>query len=176
MPRSSYDFSVCDFLYDFLDTVGDRGLRRMCLQFIRAPCDFLICHLSTFSYKNARRSYGSRMSPQIVRIYRTEPVRCPYEVPIRFDKKTKGGRTVVVGSPQTVSGYRTESLGLLTDASVTFGLRLACDDRTMPFFAFSCGPRRVTRCSYHSTTSYDFRSLYDLVIVCTITNFKIVRP
>ena len=41
---------------------------------------------------------------------------------------------VVVGSPQTVSGYRTESLGLLTDALVTFGLRLACHDRTMPFF------------------------------------------
>ena len=75
---------------------------------------------------------------------------------------------VVVGSPQTVSGYRTESLGLLTDALVTFGLRLACDDRTMPFFAFSCGLRRLT--------SYDLRSLYDLVIVCTITNFKIVRP
>ena len=84
---------------------------------------------------------------------------------------------VVVGSPQTVSGYRTESLGLLTDALVTFGLRLACNDRTMPFYAFSCGLRRVTlRCPYDSTTSYDLRSLYDLVIVCTITNFKIVRP
>ena len=33
---------------------------------------------------------------------------------------------VVVGSPQTLSGYRTESLGFLTDALVTFGLRLAC--------------------------------------------------
>ena len=48
---------------------------------------FLICHLSTFSYKHARRSYGSRMSPQIVRRYRTDPVRCPYGVPIRFDTK-----------------------------------------------------------------------------------------
>ena len=119
----------------------------MCLQFIRASCDFLICYLSTFSYKNARRSYGSRMSPQIVRRYRTDPVRCPYDVPIRFDTKTQGGCTVVVGSPQTVSGYCTESLGLLTDASITFGLRLACDDRAMPFFAFSCGLRRVSlRC------------------------------
>ena len=91
LPRSSYDFSVCDFLYDFLDIVGDRGLRRtcMCLQFIQASCDFLICHLSTFSYKNARRSYGSRMSPQIVRRYRTDPVRCPYGVPIRSDTKRK---------------------------------------------------------------------------------------
>ena len=62
-------------------------------------------------------------------------------------------------------------LGLLTDASVTFGLRLACDDRTMPFFAFSCGLRRVTlRCPYDSTTSYDLRSLYDFVIVSAITN------
>ena len=87
LPRSSYDFSVCDFLYDFLDIVGDRGLRRMCLQFIRASCDFLICQFCdlTFSYKNARRSYGSRMTPQIVRRYRTDPVRCPYGVPIRFD-------------------------------------------------------------------------------------------
>ena len=23
LPRSSYDFSVCDFLYDFVDIVGD---------------------------------------------------------------------------------------------------------------------------------------------------------
>ena len=30
LPRSSYDFSVCDFLYDFVDIVEDRGLRRMC--------------------------------------------------------------------------------------------------------------------------------------------------
>ena len=37
----------------------------------------------------ARRSYGSRMSPQIVRRYRTDPVRCPYGVPIRFDTKRK---------------------------------------------------------------------------------------
>ena len=38
----------------------------------------------------------------------------------------QGGRTVVVGSPQTLSGNRTESLGLLTDSSVTFG---PCDVR-----------------------------------------------
>ena len=31
--------------------------------------------------------------------------------------------SVVVGSPQTLSGNRTESLGLSTDALVTFGLR-----------------------------------------------------
>ena len=84
LPRSSYDFSVCDFLYDFLDIVGDRGLRRMCLHMF-----FLICHLSTFSYKNARRSCGSRMSPQIVRRYHRDPVRCPYGVDIRFDTKRK---------------------------------------------------------------------------------------
>ena len=41
----------------------------------------------------------------------------------------------------------------------------------MPIFAFSCGLRRVTlRCPYDSTTFYDLRSLYDFVIVCTITN------
>ena len=34
------------------------------------------------------------------------------------------------------SGYRTESLGIMTDALVTLGLQLACDDRTMPIFAF----------------------------------------
>ena len=53
----------------------------------------------------------------------------------------------------------------------------------MPFFAFSCGLRRVTiRCPYDSTASYgflrlptasyDLRSLYDFVVVCTFTNFK----
>ena len=36
-----------------------------------------------------RRSYGSRMSPQIVRRYRTDPVLCSYGVPIRFDTKRK---------------------------------------------------------------------------------------
>ena len=61
--------------------------------------------------------------------------------------------------------------------------RLTCDDRTMPFFAFSCGLRRVTlQCPYDSTVSYgflrlptasyDLRSLYDFVVVCTFTNFK----
>ena len=39
--------------------------------------------------KRTWRSYGSRMSPQIVRRYRTDPVRCPYGVPIRFDTKRK---------------------------------------------------------------------------------------
>ena len=52
-------------------------------------------------------------------------------------------RKVVVGSPQTLCGNCTESLGILTDAFVTFGLRLAGDDRTMPFFALSCGHRLV---------------------------------
>ena len=53
----------------------------------------------------------------------------------------------------------------------------------MPFFAFSCGLRRVTlRCPYDSTASYGFLrlptasydlcSLYDFVVVCTFTNFK----
>ena len=66
-----------------------------------------------------------------------------------------------------------ESLGLLTDALVTFGLRLACDYRTMQIFAFPCSLRRVIlRCHYDSTTSYDLHCLYDFVIVCTITNFK----
>ena len=79
-----------------------------------------------------------------------------------------GGRTVVVWSPQILRGYRTES-----DALVTFDLRLACDDRTMPIFAFSCGLHRMPlRRPYDSTTSYDLRSLYDFVIVRNITNFK----
>ena len=39
--------------------------------------------------QNARRSYDSRMSPQIVRRYRMDPLRCPYGVPIRFDTKRK---------------------------------------------------------------------------------------
>ena len=29
LPRSLYDLSACDFTYDFLDIVGDRGQRRM---------------------------------------------------------------------------------------------------------------------------------------------------
>ena len=87
LPRSSYDFSVYDFLYDFLEIVGDCGLRRMCLQFIRVSYDFLICLKSTFWFKNARRSYGSRSSLQILSGYRAKPVRRPYGVPIRSDTK-----------------------------------------------------------------------------------------
>ena len=89
LPRSSYDFSVCDLLYDFRHrrrswaTTYGLTIHTGIVRF------FLICHLSTFSYKNARRSYGGRMSPQIVRRYRMDPVRCPYGVPIRFDTKRK---------------------------------------------------------------------------------------
>ena len=42
LPRSSYDFWFALFFsHDFLDIVSDQGLRRICLQFIRASCDFL---------------------------------------------------------------------------------------------------------------------------------------
>ena len=75
------------------------------------------------------------------------------------------------------------SINLIVLYCIVFALRLTCDDRTMPFFAFSCGLRRVIlRCSYDSTASYGFlrlptasyhlRSLYDFVVVCTFTNFK----
>ena len=33
--------------------------------------------------QNARRSYGSRRTPQILSRYQTEPVRCQYGVPTR---------------------------------------------------------------------------------------------
>ena len=42
-----------------------------------------------FLNKNARRSYGSRRSPQILSGYRSGPVRFPYGVPIRSDTKRK---------------------------------------------------------------------------------------
>ena len=44
---------------------------------------------------------------------------------------------------------------------VTFGLRLACDDRTMPIIAFSYGLRRVTM----SLRFYDMFSKYKYLIV-----------
>ena len=40
LPRSSYDFFVYDFLYDFFGVVGGCKLRRMCLHFLRSPYDF----------------------------------------------------------------------------------------------------------------------------------------
>ena len=74
------------------------------------------------------------------------------------------------GSRRVSADFKWISYGvLLTDALVTFGLRLPCDDRTMPNFHF----RAVSAgCLYDSTTSYDPRSLYDFVKVCNITNFK----
>ena len=54
-------------------------------------------------------------------------------------------------------------------AQVTFALRLTCDDRTMPVFAFSCDLRRVTlRCPYGSTASYDFLRLPTISVASTI--------
>ena len=44
LHRSSCDVSVCDIL----DIVGDHGLRRSCLQFIRASYDFLFWLSSMF--------------------------------------------------------------------------------------------------------------------------------
>ena len=44
----------------------------MCLQFIGALYDFLLCYLSTFSYQNSRRSFGSRrVSADFVDIVRS---------------------------------------------------------------------------------------------------------
>ena len=66
LPRSSYDLSVCDFLYDIVDIVGDRGLRRVYLPFIWASYDFLLWLSSTFVE-----------NPHILSGNHTEPVRCP---------------------------------------------------------------------------------------------------
>ena len=59
--------------------LGDKTLTLSAMENLMVKC----------SHKNSRRSYGSRMSPQIVRRYRTDPVRCPYGVPIRLDTKRK---------------------------------------------------------------------------------------
>ena len=45
---------------------------------------------------NARQSYGSRRSPQIVSGYRAKAVRCPYGVPARSD--TSGKENAFLGS------------------------------------------------------------------------------
>ena len=96
-----------------------------------------------------------------------------YSNNVQYQRQLKTETSLLLIMHQSAGLNRTESLGILTDALVTFGLLLACDDRTMPIFAFWCGLRRVTlRCPDDSTTSYDLRSLYDFVIVCTIANFK----
>ena len=56
LPRSLYNFSVCDFSYDSLDIVDDNGLRRRCLQFMRASYDFLFWLSSMFRVRTVRRS------------------------------------------------------------------------------------------------------------------------
>ena len=54
LPRSLYDFSVCDFAYDILDIVSDNGLRGRCLQFNRASNDFLYWLSSMFRVRTVR--------------------------------------------------------------------------------------------------------------------------
>ena len=79
LPRSLYDFSVCDFPNDILDIVCDNGLRLRCLQFMRASYDFLLWLSSMFRVKT--KPYGDRReivgSPHTSSGNRTEPVRCP---------------------------------------------------------------------------------------------------
>ena len=60
LPRSLYDVSVCDFLYDILDMIGDYWLRLRCLQFMRASYDFLFWLSSMFRVITIRRSQGNR--------------------------------------------------------------------------------------------------------------------
>ena len=49
LPRSLYDFSVRDFPTIFLKIECDHGLRRRCLQFIRASFDFVLAFFDVLS-------------------------------------------------------------------------------------------------------------------------------
>ena len=75
------------FSLRFLDIVGDHGLRRVCLQFIRASYHFLLYFCRRFDTE----THGDRTvvvgSPQILSGNRTEPVRCPYGVPRRSNPR-----------------------------------------------------------------------------------------
>ena len=56
LPRSSYDFLVCDFPYDFS---GHPVRRRLWLQYMRTSYDFLLWRSTTFWGKTIWRSCGN---------------------------------------------------------------------------------------------------------------------
>ena len=60
LPRSSYDFFVYDFLYDFFGVVGGYKLRRMCLHCLRSPYDFFRRKLEQNFTETLRISYDNR--------------------------------------------------------------------------------------------------------------------
>ena len=62
LPRSLYDFSVCDFSYDILDIMVDNWLRHRCSQFMRASYYFLLWHSSIRSPYDSRAMLGVRPS------------------------------------------------------------------------------------------------------------------
>ena len=73
VPRSSYDFSVCDFPYDILDIVGDNGLRHSCGH--RAiSCSGFLRFSESEPYGDRREIVGS---PHTLSGNRKQPVRCP---------------------------------------------------------------------------------------------------
>ena len=59
LPRSSYDFFVYDFLYDFFGVVGGYKLRRMCLHCLRSPYDFFRRKLEQNCTETLRISYDN---------------------------------------------------------------------------------------------------------------------
>ena len=67
VPRSLCDFLVCDIL----GIVGDNGLRRRCLQFMRALYDFL------FWLSSIVRTKEILGSTHTLSGNRKEPMRCP---------------------------------------------------------------------------------------------------
>ena len=87
MPRFTFTpiivrFFGLRFSLPFLDIVGDRGLRRMCLQFIRASYDFLLWLSSYVLSQNRTEIAGetTRAESEIVRTphrHRTGSVQFP---------------------------------------------------------------------------------------------------
>ena len=85
LPRSSYDFFVYDFLYDFFGIVGGYKLRRMCLHCLRSPYNFFRRQTRKKLYRDladiVRQPQGNCtiivLSSRPPHINRTMPVRWP---------------------------------------------------------------------------------------------------
>ena len=82
LPRSLYDFLVCDFPYNFSDIVGDHAMACVVTCTIHTG----IVRFLALAFVDILRQSRTEItvivgSLQILSVDRTEPWRCPYGVP-----------------------------------------------------------------------------------------------
>ena len=82
--RSSYDFFVYDFLYDFFGIVGGNKLRRMCLHCLRSPYDFFRRQTRTKLYRDLADIVRQPQGCHTIIVLSSRPPYIKSTMPIRW--------------------------------------------------------------------------------------------